>query len=61
MRQPLASGSVTGNPFRFMGNVRNEGYITNLPDGCRVEVPLDPALAINKRFGDLLERKTRDD
>jgi alpha-galactosidase len=30
---------VTGQPFRFMGNVRNEGYITNLPDGCCVEVP----------------------
>ena len=30
---------VTGRPFRFMGNVRNEGYITNLPDGCCVEVP----------------------
>lgn len=30
---------TTGNPFRFMGNVRNEGYITNLPPGCCVEVP----------------------
>jgi len=30
---------VTGKPFRFMGNVRNDGYITNLPDGCCVEVP----------------------
>jgi len=30
---------VTGRPFRLMGNVRNEGYITNLPDGCCVEVP----------------------
>lgn len=30
---------VTGTPFRFMGNVRNDGYITNLPDGCCVEVP----------------------
>ncbi len=29
----------TGNPFRFMGNVRNDGYITNLPMGCCVEVP----------------------
>jgi alpha-galactosidase len=26
-------------PFRFMGNVRNDGYITNLPAGCCVEVP----------------------
>jgi alpha-galactosidase len=30
---------ATGRPFRFMGNVRNEGYISNLPDGCCVEVP----------------------
>ena len=30
---------TTGQPFRFMGNVRNDGYITNLPNGCCVEVP----------------------
>jgi alpha-galactosidase len=30
---------VTGRPFRFMANVRNEGYISNLPNGCCVEVP----------------------
>jgi len=30
---------VTGQPFRFMGNVRNDGYIKNLPEGCCVEVP----------------------
>jgi alpha-galactosidase len=30
---------VAGQPFRFMGNVRNDGYIANLPDGCCVEVP----------------------
>lgn len=30
---------VTGKPFRFMGNVRNEGFITNLPNGSCVEVP----------------------
>ena len=30
----------TGNPFNFQGNVRNDGYITNLPDGCCVEVPV---------------------
>jgi alpha-galactosidase len=29
----------TGKPFRFMGNVRNDGYIANLPGGCCVEVP----------------------
>ncbi len=31
---------VTGRPFRFMGNVRNDGCISNLPDGCCVEVPV---------------------
>ncbi len=30
---------TTGVPFRLMGNVRNDGYITNLPKGCCVEVP----------------------
>jgi alpha-galactosidase len=30
---------TTGRPFRFMGNVRNDGYIANLPPGCCVEVP----------------------
>jgi len=30
---------TTGKPFKFMGNVRNDGYITNLPAGCCVEVP----------------------
>ena len=30
---------ATGRSFRFMGNVPNEGCITNLPDGCCVEVP----------------------
>jgi len=30
---------VTGEPFKFMGNVRNDGYITNLPSDCCVEVP----------------------
>ena len=29
----------TGVPFRLNGNVRNDGYITNLPNGCCVEVP----------------------
>ena len=26
--------------FRFNGNVRNFGYIDNLPEGCCVEVPV---------------------
>jgi alpha-galactosidase len=30
---------ATGTPFRFMANVRNDGFITNLPNGCCVEVP----------------------
>jgi len=29
----------TGRLFRFNGNVRNTGLITNLPEGCCVEVP----------------------
>jgi alpha-galactosidase len=29
----------TGIPFRLSANVRNDGYITNLPRGCCVEVP----------------------
>ena len=30
----------TGKPFRLNGNIRNDGYIDNLPDGCCVEVPV---------------------
>jgi alpha-galactosidase len=30
---------VTGRPFKFMGNVRNDGYISNLPPDACVEVP----------------------
>ncbi len=30
----------TDNIFRLNGNVRNDGYITNLPAGCCVEVPV---------------------
>ena len=30
----------TGRPFKLNGNVRNDGYITNLPDSCCVEVPI---------------------
>ena len=29
----------TGKPARINGNVKNKGFITNLPDGCCVEVP----------------------
>jgi alpha-galactosidase len=30
----------TGAIFRLNGNIRNDGYITNLPAGCCVEVPI---------------------
>ena len=30
----------TGQPFRFNGNVMNDGFITNLPRDCCVEVPV---------------------
>jgi len=30
----------TDNIFRLNGNIRNDGYITNLPAGCCVEVPV---------------------
>jgi len=30
----------TDNIFRLNGNVRNDGFITNLPQGCCVEVPI---------------------
>lgn len=30
---------ITDVPYRFNGNVMNTGLITNLPDGCCVEVP----------------------
>ncbi len=29
-----------GHTFKFSGNVRNDGFITNLPQGCCVEVPV---------------------
>ena len=46
---------VTGSPFRFMGNVRNDSYITNLPNGCCVEVPTfaDDTGLHPTRIGDL--------
>jgi alpha-galactosidase len=37
--EAVATGASGGKPFRFMGNVPNNGYITNLPNGCCVEVP----------------------
>jgi alpha-galactosidase len=36
----ILEAKTTDVPFRLNGNVRNDGYITNLPDGCCVEVPV---------------------
>lgn len=36
----IIEAEVTGNVFRLNGNIRNDGFITNLPDGCCVEVPI---------------------
>lgn len=36
----IINAMVTNEPFRFNGNVPNTGLITNLPDGCIVEVPI---------------------
>jgi alpha-galactosidase len=35
----IMEAAVTGRPFRLMANVRNDGFIANLPTGCCVEVP----------------------
>jgi alpha-galactosidase len=31
---------VTGEPSVIYGNIRNEGFIPQLPQGCAVEVPI---------------------
>lgn len=36
----IIEAEVTGRPFRLNGNIRNDGYITNLPQGSCVEVPI---------------------
>ncbi|MCX6876262.1 MAG: alpha-galactosidase [Verrucomicrobia bacterium] len=36
----IIEAKETGAVFRLNGNVRNDGYITNLPPGCCVEVPI---------------------
>lgn len=36
----IIEAKETGTIFRLNGNVRNNGYITNLPQGCCVEVPI---------------------
>ena len=48
----------TNTPFRFNGNVPNEGLIDNLPAGCNVEVPIlaDNAGLHSCAIGDLPEQ-----
>src|SRR5450759_3031630 len=36
----IIEAKETGNVFRLNGNIRNDGYIANLPNGCCVEVPI---------------------
>ena len=36
----IIEAKETGQVFRLNGNVRNDGYIANLPHGCCVEVPI---------------------
>ena len=36
----IMEAKETGKIFRLNGNIRNDGFITNLPDGCCVEVPI---------------------
>jgi len=36
----IVSAWLGGKPFRFNGNVPNTGLVTNLPEGCCVEVPV---------------------
>ncbi len=36
----IINAMITGKTFRFNGSVRNTGLITNLPNGCAVEVPI---------------------
>jgi alpha-galactosidase len=36
----IIEAKETGAVFRLNGNIRNDGYITNLPAGCCVEVPI---------------------
>lgn len=36
----ILEAKETGIPFRLNGNVRNDGYVDNLPAGCCVEIPV---------------------
>ncbi|OGS18110.1 MAG: alpha-glucosidase/alpha-galactosidase [Elusimicrobia bacterium RIFOXYA2_FULL_40_6] len=35
----IVNAAVTNKTFRFNGNVENTGMVTNLPNGCCVEIP----------------------
>jgi alpha-galactosidase len=37
----ILEAGETGRVFRLNGNVRNDRFIANLPEGCCVEVPID--------------------
>jgi alpha-galactosidase len=44
---------------QFEGQKIRATPIISIPPDCQpVDVPLDPALAISKRFGELMERET---
>jgi alpha-galactosidase len=44
---------------QFAGRKITPRPTIKIPKNCKpTQVPLDPALAINKRFGDLISRKT---
>ena len=44
---------------QFEGKSLRPTPIVSIPENCAaVDVPLDPALAIGKRFGTLIEQKT---
>jgi len=36
----IMEAKETGKPFKFNGNVTNDNFISNLPNGCCVEVPV---------------------
>jgi alpha-galactosidase len=36
----IINALMGGEPFQFNGNVANKGLVTNLPEGCCVEVPV---------------------
>jgi len=51
----IMEARYTGEPFTFSGNLMNHGYITNLPEGCCVELPVtvDDTSITARHVGDL--------